>query len=413
VSSRIAAAFGVRRSDSLEDPTVPISSSKILRVFGLDSTTADGVTVNEATALRMTAVYRAVALLSGLVGSLPLHAYDGNGAARRRVDEPVIDDPNADLTRMEVFEYVGTSLFTHGNSFNRKMRDGLGFVRELEPMHPSEVVVEQDDRWKHDGNPTGKMFTHTSGASTKRYLPSEVLHIPGLSYDGLVGLSPIQLAKQGITMAMLAQRFGTKMFSRGGLIPGVLETDAALNPDAADALQDRWSERTSGSSNWWRVPILDRGAKFKAIALPPKDALYLEAQQWGVVEVARMYGLPPHLLGDVERSTSWGSGIEQQNMQMLTFTLDPWLVRIEQRISKELLGPGRYVKFNRGALLRADTASRYLAHQRSWQNGWMNADEIRELEDLPPLPDGLGQVYHRPKNIEPVTAGATDGDDDA
>ncbi len=397
---------------SLEDPARPLTDASLLDVLGGEPAEA-GVAVTVESSSRMLAVYRAHALLGGLIAGLPLHAYQrhrvGGRAARRQVDAPVITDPHPDATPFEVWEYLVVCLIAWGNAYAFKARDGAGRVRELWPLHPARVRVERKSSWRTDANPSGKrFFVYGDDGAETVYTGGplgDLLHIPGLSYDGVRGVSPIGLARQGISLGLAAERFAARMFGRGALIPGVLETDQQLEKEDAERLQAQWAAKTAGDFGQWRIPVLDKGAKFRPVGLPPADAQYIEVRRFQVVEIARLYGLPPHLLADVERSTSWGSGIEQQNMAMLIFTLDPWLVRIEQRATRELvLSRNTYVKFTRAGLLRADTATRYMAYQRAWTNSWLSADDIRELEDLDPLPDDIGDQYFRPTNLTPVTS---------
>lgn len=386
-----------------ENPGRPLTDATLLDTLGGEPTAA-GVHVDHETAYRMTAVYRGIALLAGLIGAMPLHAYRRTpGKGRERYPSPLIDSPHPDKTPFEVWEFAGQSLVSWGNSYQHKRRDRLGRVRELEPIHPSTVRVERRDAWISGAAPTGKRFFVRDGGVEREYTPHQLLHIPGLSYDGLVGMSPVGLARQNIGLGLAAEAFGARLFDKGALIQGVLQTEQTLAAESAGALKAQWRAKTAGGGNHWDIPVLDSGATYKPIALPPEDAQYMQTRRYSVVEVARLFGLPPHLLGDVERSTSWGTGIEQQNMQMLVFTADPWLVRVEQRVTREaVLDSTQYVRFNRAALLRADTAQRFMAYQRAVNNGWMNADEIRGLEDMDPLPDGTGATFYRPANVVPV-----------
>lgn len=388
-----------------ERPDRPLTDATLLDSLGGTATHA-GVTVNQETAYGITAVYRCIALLAGLMGAMPMQAFRRDGAARVGVDLAVITDPHPDMTAFETWEFLGQSLLSWGNCYALKHRDGAGRVRELEPLHPKDVKVERKKKWiTPNFAPTGKRFFVRNGITDRAYTPFDLLHIPGLSYDGIVGMSPIALARQSIGLGLAAEKFGARLFEDGALIQGVLETDQTLQEAQAVRLKTQWREKTSGPAAHWSIPVLDSGARYKPIALPPEDVQYIETRKFTCSEAARLYGLPPHLVGDVERSTSWGTGIEQQNMQMLTFTADPFLVRIEQRVSKEVARPSdprTYVRYNRKALLRADTAARFMAYQRAINNGWMNADEVRSLEEQDPLPNGLGQKFYRPANLVEV-----------
>lgn len=392
----------IEHRSRFEDPAVPLTDATLSEWMG-GQQTEGGVAVTPETALGFSAVYRAIALLSGLVGTLPMQSFRKSSDGRRqRIDSPLLDEPHPDLTPFELGEQTGMGLFSQGNSYTLKLRNGLGVVKELWPLLPQHMRVERRKEWRSDTNPTGKRFFYTDGASEIVYTPWDVMHIPGLSYDGLTGLSPIGLARQGIGLALAAERFGARMFNRAPLIPGILQSDQEITEEPARRLQRDFASVTAGAGNHWRVPVIGGGAKFQPINLPAADVQFLESREFAIEEQARWYGLPPHLLGAMAKSTSWGTGIEQQNLQMLVFTADPWLCRVEQRYTKELAGPGEYHKINRRALLRTDTATRYMAYARAVTNGWQNADEVRELEDLDPLPNGLGQTFYRPGNLVPV-----------
>jgi HK97 family phage portal protein len=393
--------FGLFESRNVENPARPLTDSSLIDTLGGEPTDS-GEQVTEQTAYRMTAVYRAIALLAGLVGGLPLHAYSRGEGRRDRASSSLLDDPNPERTAFELWEAAAQSLLSDGNAYLWIERDGNRAARFLWPLRADTVDVEAV-------NPNDPRTGKTFRLNGKLVAADRILHIPGLSYDGITGLSPIGMARQAVGISFAAERFAARMYERGALTQGVLETEQKLDKDQATRLQAAWQQKTAGGLNQWRIPVLDAGAKFRGIGLPPEDAQYLQIRRFGVVEIARLYGIPPHLLADVERSTSWGSGIEHQNMQMLTYTIDPWLVRIEQRVSR-LLPEGKYAKFTRQALLRADTGTRYLAYQRALMHGWMNPDEVREREDMDPIPGAAGQNFYRPANLTPLGEGDSSAD---
>lgn len=397
---------------SIENPERPLTDASLIDILGGHPTDA-GVSVTPESAYRFTAVYRCIAILSGLIAALPLFSYRRTDSGRLQVPS-FMDDPHPDMTPFEVKEFVAQGMLSWGNGYAFKVRDGLGRVQELEPLHPRLLHVERKKAWRSDANPSGKRLELHEGGTVTTYTPRDILHIPAMSYDGVVGMSPIQLAAQGIGLTLAAESFGAKMFGRGALIQGVLQTDQHFKDDKpAKRLKGQWRRLVSGPDRHWDIPVLDSGTKFVPIGLPPEAVQFIQTRQFGVVEMARQYGIPPHLVGAVERSTSWGTGIEQQNMQMLTFTADPWLVRFEQRCSKELvLGRSRYYRFKRAALLRADTATRYLAYQRGINNGWLSADEIRALEEMEPLPNGQGEAFYRPGNVVPLSEDVDDTEEE-
>lgn len=380
---------------NVENPAQPLTSSVLLDWLGKGWQTDAGVAVTPETAMRLTAVYRSVSIVAGTIGSLPLHGYQRQD--KKRIYPDVLEDPHPDMTRMELLEFGGTSLLMRGNTYYTKKRNGAGEVKQLWPIHPARVRVGRNK--PTEGNPSGKVFVVSadyngfSGAKDElddaTYLtPHEILHIPALTTDGLVGLSPIQTARQAIGLGLAGETFGARFFGRGMLLSGVLETDQKLNEKDADFVQERWKKKYGGLENAQEVAVLSHGAKFTPITLPARDAQFIETRRFQVAEIARLFGIPPHMLADVERSTSWGTGIEQQNIGMVTWTLRPWLVRIEKRISKECLTAEQYAEFKVEGLLRADTKSRgeYYAKARQW--GWMSANDIRELENETPIDGG-------------------------
>ncbi|MBW3579400.1 MAG: phage portal protein, partial [Actinobacteria bacterium] len=215
----------------INDPAKPLTDESLISVLNAGWSTDAGVTVTPETALRVTAVYRAVSLLAGVLGALPLHAYRRTDTGRQRLDNTLLDVPHPDKTPMEVWEYVFMSLLTHGNAYVRKLRDGVGRIVQLWPLHPGAIKVKQDDGWRTADNPVGKRFylgEPGNNGDTTYWTPYEVMHVPGMSYNGLYGLSPLQQARQAIGLGVAAQQFGSRMFDRGGLIPGVLQTDMQL-----------------------------------------------------------------------------------------------------------------------------------------------------------------------------------------
>ena len=243
---------------------------------------------------------------------------------------------------------------------------------------------------------------------------ADLMHIPGFSIDGIVGLSPIAMARQGIGLAMAAEGFGGRLFSSGSLASGVLETDSSLKPEQADAILARWKQKRAGLQHAHDPIILDNGAKFHQLTINPSDAQFLESRRFQISEIARMFGIPPHLLMDTEKSTSWGTGIEQQSISFVVYTLRPWLTRIEQRVTKVLQPNPIYARFTVEGLLRGDSKQRAEFYQTMWGLGSLSTNDIRALEELGPV-DG-GDVRYRPLNYGQlgttdsanVTRGTTD-----
>lgn len=388
-------AIESRSPASIENPAVPLTSSKLLEYLGLDVGTDAGVSVTPENAMKFSAVYRAVALISGSIGSLPIHTY--KQGTRNRTTHDVIEDPHPDSTTMEVWETGGANLLLWGNAYFQKIREGGDKIVELWPI-PSKYVTPGKTKGTKN-NPTGKVFKiqNDTGGSDP-YTPNEILHIPGLGYDGVSGLSVIGLARQAIGLGMAAENFGAKFFGKGLVASGYLTTEnPKLGEDDAKFLQDQWEKRLLGGENAHRIPVL-KNAKFERITIPPNDAQFLETRKFQVTDIARWFGVAPHMLMDVERSTSWGTGIEQQNLGFVIWTLRPWLTRIEKRVKKEILPRDEYAEFVVDALLRGDIKTRYEAYRKGREAGFLVTNDMRRWENLE-LVEGGDDDYWIPKNM--------------
>lgn len=382
--------FGPLFRASLENPQVPISSPAISELF--DGTPSDsGVRVTEEKALAMPAVWRAVSLIAGSIGSLPLHAYRSTGASRQLVSTGraarLLDSPHADMTPFEFWELTTAHLLLWGNAYawiNRTNQHGdVKFIG----LHPSRVKPGRTS----DGV---KVYSIDGGQIVAT--DDDLLHIPGFSIDGIVGISPIAMARQGIGLALAAEQYGAKLFGSGSLAAGVLESDQSLTEEQANTIMTRWRNKRTGMKSAHEVIVLDKGAKFHQLTIPPQEAQFLESRRFQVSEIARMFGVPPHMLMDTEKSTSWGTGIEQQSIGFVVYTLRPWLTRIEQRITRVLKPEPVYARFAIEGLLRGDSKQRGEFYQLMWGLGVLSTNDIRALEEQAPV-DG-GDVRYRPLN---------------
>jgi HK97 family phage portal protein len=381
------------RNVSVENPAVPLTSSTLLDMLG-GAKVAAGVSVNEASAMGMPAVYRAITLIAGTAASLPLHAYKRTGDTRTPLSSGVavelLDAPHPDLTPFEFWELLYGHAVGWGNAYARKLRNQAGQVRELWPLHPSRVKPGRAS----DGTKVYVVDGDIDGPLTDR----EVMHIAGFGYDGVCGMSPIRAHRQGIGLALAAEEYGARLFGSGSLASGILETEQRLTQDQADKLKSRWKARTGGLDKAHEVAVLDWGTKFHQLTIPPEDAQFIESRRFQIQEVARMFGVPPHMLMDTTTSTSWGTGIEQQTIGFVTFTLRPnWLTRFEQRISQVLWPEPVYAKYALEGLLRGDSVQRAAFYQQLWNIGVLSTNDIRALEDLPPVEGG--DVRYRPLNM--------------
>jgi HK97 family phage portal protein len=379
---------------SFEDPSMPLSDHSLAE--WLTGARSDaGVAVTEKRVLGLPAYYRALVVTAGTVAGLPLHQHERAGG---RVQTPwVMDAPNP---RQTPIEYKMTTLLhglAWGNGISRKVRDGSGIVREVWPIHPSAVQIHQEEPTAED--PAGKVFEIRlkSGEQIRRR-SWDILHTPFVSFDGLSGVRPLELFRQSLGLAIAGDDSTAKFMANGSRLSGILSSDKNLDQPAADRLKARWKQLTGGVQNAGEIAVLDNGATFTPVSIPPADAQLLQSRQWMVTEIARMVGTPPHLIGDVSGSTSWGTGIEQQVLGWVKFTLQMWITSMEQRWAAELLPPSRYVKHSLEGLLRGDSAARAAFYHQAITDGWMTRNEVRQLEDRDPGPDSLDE-YLAPSNM--------------
>jgi HK97 family phage portal protein len=401
-----AARAAFTESRSVESPSVPLTGEQLLTfVYGSD-TAAAGVVVDERTSMTMSAVFRCVAVTAGVSSALPLHTFVPE--TKKRVPSPLLRNPHPEMTRVELWRLTYVHRLLWGNAYLQKIRTRAGEVKELWPVMPWRV---KPGRVKRSAvNPWGKIFEVTDDDGRRHAMtPRDLMHIPGLGFDGIVGMSVIQAAaKNAIGLSLAAERSGSKFFARGAQLSGLLQTEQRLTQPQAEALQQRWEARNGGLDNAYKVAVMDSGAKFQPMTMPLKDAQFLETRRFQVPEIARFYGTPLFLLFETEKSTSWGTGLEQQAQGWVTFDLHPtWLAPQEQRIEKELFadaGVDRDVRYNVGGLLRGDSKARGEFYRVMREVGGLNADEIRDLEDREPIPGGLGEIYLSPANMRPLGA---------
>ena len=230
----------------------------------------------------------------------------------------------------------------------------------------------------------------TNKGATVKLAPDEVMHIPGLGFDGLVGYSPIAMAKNAIGLAIAAEEYGSKFYANGAAPSGVLEHPGTLKDPSK--VRDSWTQTFGGSANSHKVAVLEEGMKYTPISISPNEAQFLETRKFQIDEIARIFRVPPHMVGDLEKSSF--SNIEQQSLEFVKYTLDPWVSRWEQNMARSLLTAEEkknyFIKFNVDGLLRGDYQSRMNGYATARQNGWMSANDIRELENLDRIPAELG-----------------------
>ena len=377
--------------------------------------TTSGKIVNERSAMQMTAVYSCVRILAEAIAGLPIHLYKykADGSKEKAFNHPLYlllhDEPNPEMSSFVFRETLMTHLLLWGNAYAQVIRNGKNEVIALYPLMPNKMTVDRDAKgqlyyeYQHSNNeaPTAK-------GSTVILKSTDVLHIPGLGFDGLVGYSPIAMAKNAIGLAIATEEYGAKFFANGAAPSGVLEHPGTIKDPSK--VREAWQSQFGGSSNSGKIAVLEEGMKYTPISISPEQAQFLETRKFQINEIARIFRVPPHMVGDLEKSSF--SNIEQQSLEFVKYTLDPWVIRWEQSIMRTLLSPEEkkkyYVKFNVEGLLRGDYQSRMNGYAIGRQNGWMSANDIRELENLDRIPaEEGGDLYLINGNMLPMkNAGA-------
>lgn len=375
-----------------------------------------GQRVNATTALQVSAVFACIRLLSETIATLPITTYSRRGGVRREVKSPLwLDYPTAEpggLGRIDLISQIVLSLLLEGNAYLavRWSADNTA-IAGLDVLDPSRIVTHavmvDGGRRKvfeafdidADGNEVAIGF----------FTSREILHIPGMMLPGeFTGVSPINYARESIGLALAAQTYGAKFFSNSAVPAAIVEVPGAMSEDGLARAREAWRLANSGPENAHRVALLTEGARFSKVSLSPDEAQFLQTRQFQVPEIARIFGVPPHLVADATNSTSWGSGLAEQNEAFTTFSLNPWLERIEAGFNRLLFAQFAnrqlFVKFNRDGLKRGTPKDRMEVYSLALQNGIFSIDEVRAAEDLEPLPDGLGAAYRVPLNLGDVSA---------
>lgn len=367
-------------------------------------TTSAGIRVNPDTAMRLTAVYSAVRILAETIATLPLlvHRRTGNNGKERATDYFLYtllhDQPNEEQTSVEFREMLQGHLALRGNAYAQIDRK-MGKPARLVPLHPDRVEVRREK-----GELLYKVNPANGPAHTLRRSAGEILHLRGLSSDGVLGLNPIELFREAVGLGLAYEEYSGRLFGNGANINGVLEMPHAMSDEALKRFRKLWQESHGGVGNAGKTAILEQGMKWQSIGIAPKDAEFIISRKFQVTEIARIFRVPPHMLSDLERSTF--SNIEHQSLEFVRDTIRPWLVRWEQALTRDLIPEedrGEYfVEFLIEGLLRGDFKSRYDAYAIGRNNGWLSANDIRRMENLNPLPPEQGDVYLVPLNMAPA-----------
>lgn len=361
--------------------------------------TSSGKCVNERTSLQITAVYTCIRVIAEAIAGLPLHLYKSKSEGKEKAKTHPLysilhDEPNPEMTSFVFRETLMGHLLLYGNAYAQIIRNGRGDVMGLYPLMPNKMQVDRASNGEiyytyilGSGDSPEIKNNKTNVVYLRR---SDVLHIPGLGYDGIVGYSPIALAKNTIGMAIACEEYGAKFFANDASPSGILEHPGILNDP--EKLRKSWNEMFSGSGNSHKIAVLEEGLQFKNISVSPNEAQFLETRQFQLNEIARIFRVPPHMVGDLERSTF--SNIEEQSLEFVKYTLAPWISRWEQSLKKALLNESEkkdyFIQFNVDGLLRGDYQSRMNGYSIGIQNGFLSVNDVRSFENMDLLPDSSG-----------------------
>jgi HK97 family phage portal protein len=409
----------------------PWSSSDpaIVSAFGYGPSKS-GMTVNEQTAMNISAVWACVQLIAGNLASLPLDHYrrkangDRERATDSRLQRLLHDEPNAEMTSTSFREAIQTHLLLWGNGFAEIRRDGAGRIFDLTPIEPWRVMARRRQGLY------GPLFYQVSNRDGTMSLlePESILHIAGLSANGIWGHSVVSRARESFGLTMAQEQFGATFFGKGATFGGVFAPKSPIRKEQREEFLQSIKERHEGVDRAHQFIVLPADMTFTQLGIPGRDAQFLQQRQFQIAEIARWFNVPPHMIGDVERSTSWGTGIEQQTIGFLQFTLRRWLVKWEQELNRKLISPlernYQFIEFNVDGLERGDQDSRYKSYQIAIMTGWMTRNEVRRKENMPAL-DGLDEPL-APTNLttaekiaapdpepQPTPAPAAANEDDA
>ena len=373
----------------------------LIEMFNPNSTS--GVTVTEEKAMEHTAVYAAVRIIAETIASLPLHVYTEQDGERKKAKDNYLykilkRKPNNLMTSFTWREVMLAHLLLWGNHYSKLDLSNDGKIKAIWPLMPGQMQVKKrDDRIYYKYSP--------ADASPQMFEQNEIMHIPGLGFNGIVGKSVIKMARESVGLGLAAEEFGSRFFSQGAQPGGIVEYPGKLSDDAYDRYKKDMRDQYSGLSKSHKLMVLEEGLKYHQTGIPPDDAQFLETRRFQVEEIARIFRVPPHMLADLDRATF--SNIEQQSINFVVNTIRPWLVRIEQVLNDSLLSDRNnknYIKFVVEGLLRGDAESRASFYNQMFNIGAMSINEIRDKEELNPIDNGDQSFV--PLNMLPLSSAA-------
>lgn len=355
-----------------------------------------GKSVDETTALQISAVFACCKILAESVACLPLHVYKREGDSKTLATEHPLyyllhDAPNDEMTAYSFKETTMLNLLTSGNSYSHIRFGNRGVISGLYPLKSSRMTVKRDDnnRLVYTYQPSTGENEHMKTPTEITFRRHEILHIPALGFDGINGYSPIAMARNAIGVAMACEEFGAKFFENGARPSGILKVPHVLKDP--QKLSESW-QAAYGGENSGKTAVLEEGVEYQQLSVNQNDAQFLETRKFQIAEIARIFRVPLHMINELDRATF--SNIENQSLEFATYTLTPWVTRIEQALNRALFTEKErgifFTKFNMAGLLRGDYESRVRGYGQAIQNGWMCPNDVRQLEDMDLIPDEAG-----------------------
>lgn len=386
-------------SDGGTEITTPEELEGFLRS---GNATASGASVNPDSSMRVAAVFRCVTLIAGAVATMPLQlkrrVSDRETATASDEVEALLfrNRPNRWMTPSAFKRMMQAHVLLRGNAYALKVFDHRQRVVGLLPIHPDRVKPRQRKDLAIE-----YVYTRPSGG-TVVLKQDEVFHLLGLTFDGVEGVSVIKYAREAVGLAMQTERHGAAVFKNGASVGAVLRAKGKLGKEAQDNLRSSL-DAYRGADNAAKALILEEDMDFKPLGMTQEDAQYIETRKFSRSEIFMFFGVPPHMGGDTEKSTSWGTGIEQQSLGFVAYTLEDWLTTWEETSNRDLIGAASFFyRFNRAALVRGDINTRYQAYNIGRNGGWLSVNDIRAWEDMNPIEGG--DEYLQPLNMQPVGA---------
>ncbi len=391
---------------------LPLRDPSITTIFGYQDT-ASGIAVTEWTAMNYSAFWAANRVIGEAVACLPLGLYKklDNGAKKQITDHPVVPiievAPNPEMTPIVCTETTQIHATSWGNGWQEIERNGAGEPVALWPITPDRVTA---DRKKN-----GDIYyqVHNNNGPPTNIPARDMLHIPGLGFDGVMGYSVANIARDCLGLGLATERFGNTFFGNGGHPSGILSYEGVLKNEVKENIAETWFGSHGGPDRANKVAVLDRAAKYTPISIPPDDAQFLQTRQFNVLEIARWFNLPPHMLRDLEGANN--STLEQQAIEFVTYTLTPWLLRWQQEMRRKLLTPKEqkrlFFAHDRNPLLVGDVLTRFKSYALARQWGWMSANDCRKRENENPIENG--DIYLEPVNMVPAGQQDRDAEPDA